>query len=222
MIEVKTTDTYRIDLNTVAQYRRGLIVSGKILEASSSILLVVGRQDTGDLEAQIRGSRYAWDIRLISVDALLRLMRTKEEVEDPRIVQRIHSILIPREFTRLDAIAEVLFSAAEDIKQDESPVEMEEEPEHTLSDGGKIPPVAFHEACVKRIQLRLGIVLVKRSRVKLLFTRQERSLSPALYRRSTTRIPTRTIDSHFILINRSSCGNTQKHTLRSDAEPRRV
>ena len=165
VIEVKTTDTYRIDLNTVAQYRRGLIVSGKILEASSSILLVVGRQDTGDLEAQIRGSRYAWDIRLISVDALLRLMRTKEEVEDPRIVQRIHSILIPREFTRLDAIAEVLFSAAEDIKQDESPVEMEEEPEHTLSDETKIPPVAFHEACVKRIQLRLGIVLIKRSRV---------------------------------------------------------
>ena len=85
------------------------------------MLLVVGRQDTGDLEAQIRGSRYAWDIRIVSVDALLRLMKIKEEVEDPLIVQRIHSILIPREFTRLDEIADVLFSAAEDIKQDEGP-----------------------------------------------------------------------------------------------------
>ena len=164
VVEVKTTDAYRIDLNTIAEYRRALINSGKAAEANSSMLLVVGRQDTGDLEAQIRGSRYAWDIRIISVNALLRLMRTKEEVEDPLIVQRIHSILIPREFTRLDAIADVLFSTAEDIKQDESPVEVEEEPENPKSDEAKVPPVAFHEACVQRIQGRLGVSLVKRSR----------------------------------------------------------
>ena len=164
VVEVKTTDAYRIDLNTVAEYRRVLINSGKAAEANSSMLLIVGRQDTGDLEAQIRGSRYAWDIRIISVDALLRLMRTKEQVEDPLIVQRIHSILIPREFTRLDAIADVLFSAAEDIKQDESPVEVEEEPEDTKSDEAKVPPVAFHEACVQRIQGKLAVLLVKRSR----------------------------------------------------------
>jgi len=35
------------------------------------VLIVVGRQDTGELEAQIRGSRHAWDIRLISAEALL-------------------------------------------------------------------------------------------------------------------------------------------------------
>ena len=58
------------------------------------MLLIVGRQDTGDLEAQIRGSRHAWDIRIISVDALLRLMSTKEEVEDPLMMQKIHSILV--------------------------------------------------------------------------------------------------------------------------------
>ena len=164
VVEVKTTDAYRIDLNTIADYRRGLINSGKAVEASCSMLLVVGRQDTGDLEAQIRGSRYAWDIRIISVDALLRLMCTKEEVEDPQIVQRIHSILIPREFTRLDAIAEVLFSAAEDIKQDESPVEVQEEPDDRRPEEAKAPPVAFHETCVKRIQGWLGVALVKRSR----------------------------------------------------------
>lgn len=165
VVEVKTTDAYRIDLNTVAEYRRALINSGKAVEANSSILLVVGRQDTGDLEAQIRGSRYAWDIRIVSVDALLRLMRIKEDVEDPLIVQRIHSILIPREFTRLDAIADVLFSAAEDIKYDESKVEVEEEEaEDTTSGEAKVPPVAFHEACVQRIQGRFGVSLVKRSR----------------------------------------------------------
>lgn len=165
VIEVKTTDAYRIDLNTIAEYRLALIASHTLTEANSSMLLVVGRQDTGDLEAQIRGSRYAWDVRVISVDALLRLMRIKEEVEDPLIIQRIHSILIPREFTRLDAIADVLFSAAEDIKQDDTQVEVEEESESiNSSEGPKFTPVAFHEACVQRVQLKLHVSLVKRSR----------------------------------------------------------
>ena len=164
VVEVKTTDAYRIDLNTIAEYRRKLIAAGKLTEASSSMLLVVGRQDTGDLEAQIRGSRHAWDIRIISVDALLRLMRIKEELEDPLIVQRIHSILIPREFTRLDAIADVLFSAAEEIKQDETPIEVQEQSEDAKFDEPKAIPVAFHEACVKRVQANLGVSLIKRSR----------------------------------------------------------
>jgi hypothetical protein len=59
LVEVKTTDTYRIDLNTIADYRKALVEKGGISEAASSMLLIVGRQDTGDLEAQIRGSRYA-------------------------------------------------------------------------------------------------------------------------------------------------------------------
>ena len=67
MVEVTTTDAYRIDLETLAGYRRGLIASGQITEPESSMLIVVGRKDTGDLEAQIRGSRHAWDIRLVSV-----------------------------------------------------------------------------------------------------------------------------------------------------------
>ena len=61
IVEVKTTDAYRIDLETLAGYRRRLIESGKIRETNSSVLIIVGRQDTGDLEAQIRGSRHAWD-----------------------------------------------------------------------------------------------------------------------------------------------------------------
>ena len=144
-------------------------------------------------------------------------MRTTEEVEDPLIVQRIHSILIPREFTRLDAIADVLFSAAEDIKQDESPVEVEEEPENTKSDKAKVPPVAFHEACVQRIQGRLGVLLVKRSRVGY-SSRTKRSLSTVPCPRSTTRRPSLTTGLRFIRINRSFCGNTQRRTSRSAAE----
>jgi hypothetical protein len=76
VVEVKTTDAFRISLNTIAEYREKLFKSGHLSEPSS-ILMVVGRQDTGDLEAQVRGSRHAWDIRLISADALMRLVFPK-------------------------------------------------------------------------------------------------------------------------------------------------
>jgi hypothetical protein len=164
IIEVKTTDAYRIDLNTIVSYRRDLLEAGTITEAHSSMLFVVGRQDTGDLEAQIRGSRHAWDIRLISVEALLRLLAIKEEVDDPVTIQRIHSILIPREFTRLDAIAEILFSATEEVKQDEETIEVGKAKAEFGSEGPRFKPVAFHEACVQRVQAYLGVSLVKRSR----------------------------------------------------------
>jgi hypothetical protein len=166
IIEVKTTDAYRIDLNTIGEYRKALIENKSISEKASSVLLIVGRQDTGDLEAQIRGSRYAWDIRIISVDALLRLMSTKEEVEDPQIMQRIHSILIPREFTRLDEIADILFSAAEDIKQEAVATEEEEVSADKKIKEPKFTPVAFHDACISRIQAVLHETLIKRSRAQ--------------------------------------------------------
>lgn len=162
--EVKTTDAYRIDLNVVAGYRRALIDSGRIKEDSSSILLIVGRQDTGDLEAQIRGSRFAWDVRIISVDALNRLIAIKEEVEDPVIIDRIHSILIPREFTRLDEIADILFSATEDIKQESSEEAADESEEESKAKSPRFTPVAFHDACMARFEKYLGETFVKRTR----------------------------------------------------------
>jgi hypothetical protein len=167
VVEVKTTDAYRIDLNTVANYRRTLIKSEKLSEEHSSILIVVGRQDTGDLEAQIRGSRHAWDVRLISTEALLKLLAVKEELEDPQIQDRIHAVLRPREFTRLDQIVDLLFSTAEDIKQEQVAVtdsQTAPEPEHDEDEKLKFTPVAFHEVCVRRLEKVLGTPLVKRSR----------------------------------------------------------
>jgi hypothetical protein len=165
VIEVKTTDAYRIDLDVIADYRRELMKAQKLIEERSSILIVVGRQDTGDLEAQIRGSRHAWDVRLISTEALVRLLRVKEEVEDPRIRAKIHSVLRPKEFTRLDEIVDVLFSTAEDIKQEQvtadspSPTDAVEEETHKP----KFTPVSFHEDCIHRIESAMNVALVKRS-----------------------------------------------------------
>jgi len=177
VVEVKTTDAYRLDLETVAGYRRSLIRSGELADDTSSILIVVGREDTGGLEAQIRGSHYAWDVRLISVDALLRLLRLKEATENPRIHQQIRAVLVPREFTKLDDIIELVFAAAEDVQGDASEeaapeggeaVESARTPSAgTTGSGGRPPkfrPVAFHDACAYRIAAHLGRPLVKRSR----------------------------------------------------------
>jgi hypothetical protein len=163
IVEVKTTDAYRIDLNTIAGYRQSLAKLAEIDLEKSSMLVVVGRQDTGDLEAQIRGSRHAWDMRVISVGALFRMLKLKEEVEDPSILTRIHEILIPREFTRLDAIVEIAFAVVEEVKQVVETAEAEAE-EDGDNEEKRNSPVSFHAECVARIEHHLHTSLVKNSR----------------------------------------------------------
>jgi len=162
VVEVKTTDTYRIDLKVVAGYRRQMIRDGHGEEESSSILFAVGREDTGDLEAQIRGSRHAWDIRVISVTSLLKLLEVKEDLEGPWNESRIRTVLIPREYTRVDEIIDLVFSATEDVKQEQLGSESDEEEDGSA--GAKSRPVRFHEACAKRVADHLGVNLVRRSR----------------------------------------------------------
>ena len=160
ILEVKTTDAYTIDLDTLANYRKKLAAEKKAELEKSSILIVVGRNETDSLEAQVRGSRHAWDIRLISVDALLRLVTVKEELEDPQVVQKIRQILRPKEFTKVDEIIDLVFSAAKDVKE-ESKLEQEIEPE--AKGEKKSPPVNFREACITRLQAKLKTGLIKRS-----------------------------------------------------------
>jgi hypothetical protein len=112
VVEVKTTDAYRINLDIIAGYREQLTRSGRISD-DSSVLLVVGRQDTGDLEAQVRGSKHAWTFRIISADALAKVVRLKENAELAS-VSKIHDLLVPFEYTRLDKIIEIAFTVAED------------------------------------------------------------------------------------------------------------
>ncbi len=57
IIEVKTTDAYRIDLDTVSKYRKGLIKQFNYNEDDLTILYIVGREDTGGLESQVRGDK---------------------------------------------------------------------------------------------------------------------------------------------------------------------
>ncbi len=168
LIEVKTTDAYAIDLNVILEYRKKLIKENQLVQDDSSILMVVGRKNTGALEAQIRGSRYAWDIRIISVDALLRLMRLKETLDDPNTLSKISEILVPKEYTRVDEIIDLVFTAAEEIaKPDEE--DLDDDAGQMNGDLGykekpKFTPVSFHDKCALRIESAFSVSLIRETR----------------------------------------------------------
>ena len=103
----------------------------------SSVLLVVGREETGALEAQVRGSRHAWDVRLIGIDALLKLVRLKENTASGDVGAKLRTTLMPVEYTRLDAVVDLVFSAARDVEavvdRETRVIEEDEEDEDVLS-----------------------------------------------------------------------------------------
>ncbi len=167
LVEVKTSDGFRVSLDTIAGYRDKLRASGTLAH-SNSMLIVVGRDDTGELEAQVRGSRHAWDTRLISVDALHRLVALKENTEEAETAAKIRSVLRPLEYTRLDALIDVMFSTAKDV-EDKSPPDVP-----SLEEGGGEPSgwvftdpsliQAKRQAIIAAITERVGHKLIKKSR----------------------------------------------------------
>lgn len=169
IIEVKTTDAYRIDLDTIVKYRTKLIEQGRVNEVQSSFLIVVGRKDTGDLEAQIRGSRHAWDIRLLSTDSLLNLLSLKETLNDNRTIQQINELLKPKEYTRIDELIELIFLTSKDLKLDEQAAEEEVEDlietKSTKTSKPKFIAVNFHDECLTKIQQKLQLNFVKQTRI---------------------------------------------------------
>jgi len=163
VIEVKTTDTYRINLDILANYRSALIDQSSLQKNRSSILIVVGRQDTGDLEAQIRGSRHAWDVRLLSVDALLKLVSIRESLTDTQTVQQIVELLKPMEYTRLDQLIKIMFSTSEDL-QAEAPGEEELVEPASADQSERATPANFHDECIDHVSAHLGVSFVKEGR----------------------------------------------------------
>ncbi|MDA0745563.1 MAG: hypothetical protein O2954_03535 [bacterium] len=175
VIEVKTSDL-SVKLDNIAGYRERLIESQEIREERSSVLIVLGRQDTGDLEAQIRGSKYAWDIRLIGIDALFRLIEIKENLNDPNTIHQIVELLKPIEYTRVDKIVEIVFSTSWDISSTDEPnvtgqteiVEVAAPPSISVTNNetrSHASPVKFYEKCIARINQKLDKHLIKNGRV---------------------------------------------------------
>lgn len=125
VIEVKTTDAYTIKLDVIARYRDRL-VEEKRVPKDTPILLVIGRNDTESLEAQVRGSKHAWSMRIIGIDALIKLMEVNLSTLSNDVTEKIHTILRPFEYTRIDKIVDVVFTAAEDKDNEISELEIAE------------------------------------------------------------------------------------------------
>ena len=157
VVEVKTTDAYRINLDTLSAYAEKVNAHTGDQTKHFSLLIVVGRQDTGDLEAQVRGSRHAWSTRLISVDALIKLMFTKEVVDDKSLIERIRRILLPFEYTRVDNIVDLVFETQQETDQKaQTSAEIDLEEEDSAPTGRKLGSWDFtpsHELEVKRAQV---------------------------------------------------------------------
>jgi hypothetical protein len=167
IIEIKTTDAYRINLDTVASYRTKLIERGRITN-QSSILIVVGRNDTGDLEAQIRGSRHAWDARIISTEALVKLVELKVKSDEDETTEKIRSLLIPFEYTRLDNIIDVMFAAAKDVEAGaEEAEQIPDEVENETNDG-EYKQDRTPKAILDRVRRRALDALGKRENTTLI------------------------------------------------------
>jgi hypothetical protein len=123
VIEVKTTDAYTIKLDTIANYRDRLVEENRV-PRDTPILIVIGRNDTSSLEAQVRGSRHAWSIRIVSIDALIKLMEVNLSTSSDSVTEKIHTILRPFEYTRIDQIVDVVFTTAEDKEQESIEIDL--------------------------------------------------------------------------------------------------
>jgi hypothetical protein len=167
VIEVKTTDAYRINLDVLADYRNKLIENGTIEQDKSSILIIVGRQDTGDLEAQIRGSKHAWDIRLLSTDSLIKMLALKETVNDIKTMVQINEILKPNEYTRIDKLIELILLTSQDIQtfNDSEDAEDKNDVGMNINKKDKQEHLSFNDACIANIQKYFNIKLIKETRV---------------------------------------------------------
>lgn len=132
VVEVKTTDAYRINLSTIASYALSLKLESSS-DAPLGLLIVVGRQDTGDLEAQIRGSKFAWDVRVISAESLIDLAGLLDVAVDQETEEALRSALLPVEYTRVDYLVDLLSKLAFDVERSIQADHDEDEGTHELS-----------------------------------------------------------------------------------------
>lgn len=161
LIESKTSSSHRIELAKLAAWRRSLTTQRSLDDDRVSSLIVIAEEDTEELEAQVRGSRSAWELRLLGVDALFKLLSVRESLDDDEIEKQIQSVLIPQEFTRLDKIIDLVFATKEDAEADGA--ELIEDADD--SSESKVPNASFHALVLPRLEAFFRQPLVRRGRV---------------------------------------------------------
>lgn len=175
IIEVKTTDYVTVPLEKYANYKELLLADKKVVR-DASVLFVVGREDTGALEAQVRGSRYAWEVRLISVEGLIKLVQIKEKSDDPSTIHQIRQLLQPFEYTKLDRIIDVIFTTAVDVESGKEEEGASEQDHDDYKQERTDPELlnAKRQKTVDAFAAARGKELVKRSRT--LFSSPDKQL----------------------------------------------
>ena len=173
VVEVKKVSEFATGLKKVDSARLKLIEQGKADAKNSSGLLVVGKGETEFLEAQIRGSRYAWEMRLISVEALTRLLILKEEFDEPGSAIRVRRILSPEEYTKLDPIIELLVGSIRDVEESialpplqEISNEVDKKDIDSEKPKKKYISKEINKLAARKVSIHLGITSTKDSRVK--------------------------------------------------------
>ena len=164
VIEVKTTTAYSLDLDIQADYRIRLIKESRLNQEHSSILIIAGRNDTGGLEAQTRGSKHAWDVRIISAESLLKLLKVKENLNEPGTVTRIQGVLKPLEYTRVDRLIDIIFSTSEDLQTEEKSAAEDAPSRSATAERPAVLRASFNQDCINRVSKALGVPLVKDGR----------------------------------------------------------
>jgi hypothetical protein len=133
--------------------------------------LLSGERTQVHLEAQIRGSRYAWDMRVVGVESLVKLMHIKEKSTEDATVRQIRELLRPFEYTRVDRIVDVIFDTATDVEQssdtaaeDVATSSAEVTDIHSQERTAPEALDAMRDRIVAALQRRLGVPLVRRRR----------------------------------------------------------
>src|SRR5690606_5937386 len=78
-------------------------------------------------------------------------------------VPKIHEILKPQEYTRVDRLVDIIFSTSEDLQADDEIDDIEaKETNAEITHTSK--PAAFHNECIQRISSYLSTPLIKEGR----------------------------------------------------------
>jgi len=161
--EVKTTEVYAVSLDTLDKYRRELVTQGRIPKLSS-ILIVVGREGKGALEAAIRGSEFSRSVRMISLEGLIKLVQINSQADDPDATTiRIRRLLHPVEYIQLDNIIDVIFSTIAGEEEEGQALG----PADELADGPKVDPGLIdgkRQQAIDAFSALKGRQLIRRSR----------------------------------------------------------
>jgi len=77
--------------------------------------------------------------------------------------------LVPKEYTKVDSVIDLVFSTAKDIKEDQLEEAEEEAKEETENkkkkkDSKKVIPVSFHQECIQKVEKHLGVTFIKETR----------------------------------------------------------